>query len=162
MAARRVRGVEVAMDEVSLRCMGCQSSASLAEAVRGNWQMCANCNFFICQWCSANRGEARFCFSYPCQRLRRPFHLGPIPVERIMIFARNSYRDSYRQGLLYRLFFEEQGACSPWTLKEPEPEKLDDTGEALLPLIQEEVWSNHKLVVTKRLGGKFITWEKIV
>ncbi len=152
------------MDEVSLRCMGCQTSSSLADAVRGNWQMCANCNFFICQWCSDNRGEeARFCFSYPCQRLRRPFRLGGIPIERILIFARNSYRHTYRQGLLYRLFYEAQEKSrTPWTLTEPEPEKIASDGEVMLPHVQEEVWQNHKLVVTKRLGGKFITWEKII
>ncbi len=151
------------MDEVSLRCMGCQTSSSLADAVRGGWQMCGNCNFFICQWCGENRGEARFCFSYPCQRLRRPFRLGAIPVERIMIFARNSYRHSYREGLLYRLFYEDQEkTTSPWTLSEPEARTVTAEGEVLLPRVQEEIWLNHKLVVTKRLGGKFITWEKIV
>lgn len=154
------RELEISMDEVSLRCMGCQSPSSLIDAVKSDWQMCDHCNFFICPWCRERIGEARFCLSYPCQRTRRPFKLGAIPVERILVFARNSYRRSYREGLLYRLFFEQaEQAGSPWSLIAPDEQQAPD---AIVPRMQEEVWSNHQLVVTKRRGGKFITWEKIV
>jgi len=42
-------------------------------------------------------------------------------------------------------------------------EKKTDVPENEKPTkIQEEIWKNFQLVVTKRKGGKFISWERVL
>jgi hypothetical protein len=160
--SERVRTLEISLDEVSLRCMGCQAASSLAAAARSGWRMCANCNFFICALCGEQARDGEPCFSPVAQLRGQPFRLVPIPVERLLVFARSGYRRIYRRGLLYRLFFEPvEARNAPYTLVEPEPPEAGLPRE-IGPRIQEETWSNHQLVLTKRRGGKFITWERIV
>lgn len=41
---------------------------------------------------------------------------------------------------------------------EKEEPQLDND----MSTIQEEIWKNFQLVITKRKGGKFITWERVL
>ncbi len=148
------------MDEVSLRCMGCSNHIDVEEAVRRDWKTCERCHFFVCPECLADLGTDPVCLSYACQRLGRKMQVGSIPVEKVLFFAGREARSTDPDGLLYRLFYEEnENLDLPFTLVEvPEPEVEAQLG----PLtVQEEVWKSHRLVVTKRRRGKFVSWEKI-
>ena len=150
------------MDEVSIRCMGCSQPRTLEEAARSGWKMCKFCNFAICSFCYENLGESRKCFSFPCATKGRNLDAIPLPIETILIFAEeHAYRD-YRKGLLYKLFYEEeeQKRAGPvFTIKELTAGQIAE--EEKPTKVQEEVWKNYQLVITKRKGGKFITWEKV-
>lgn len=150
------------IDEVSIRCVGCSQQQSLTEAVRSGWKMCKHCNFSICSFCLENLGADRKCISYICSPKRRQFEEVPLPVEKILIFAQEAAYKEYRQGLLYKLFYEEQERHHAAPLFVVQEKHQDEVAEDLRPTqVQEEAWKNFQLVITKRRGGKFITWEKV-
>ncbi len=149
------------LDEVSIRCMGCRENHTLEGAIRDEWRICDHCQFFICRFCMENLGDSRYCLSYQCRQAQREFALGPIPVERVLLFARSQVVRGQKKGLLHKLFFESEGGDLPWLLRETGDPERDDDLESRPVTLQEEVWRNHRLVVTKRRGGQFITWEKI-
>ena len=141
--------------------MGCAESVGLEEAVRREWKGCDTCHFFICGLCFADLGDAPPCLSYLCQRSGKPLLAGAIPVEKVLFFAGHQVQQTERQGLLYRLFYEEREDLDlPFTLVEMAEEEEDDIRGPLT--LQEEVWQNHRLVVTRRRRGKFVSWEKIL
>lgn len=152
------------LDEVSIRCMGCREHNTLEGSIADEWRICDHCQFFICRFCMENLGDSRYCLSYACRRDNRHLELGPIPVERVLLFARSQQATRGRKGLLHRLFFAGGDLDLPFVLRESDEAGSPLAGEEVEErptTIQEEVWRNHSLVVTKRRGGKFITWEKL-
>jgi hypothetical protein len=150
------------IDEVSIRCVGCSQQQTLAEAVRSGWKMCKHCNFSICSFCQENLGPNRKCISYVCSPKGRAFEPVTLPVDKILIFAQEYAYKEYRQGLLYKLFYEEQERCQAAPFFVIQEKNEEAVSEDLRPThVQEEVWKNFQLVITKRRGGKFITWEKV-
>lgn len=148
--------------EVSIRCMGCSSLRTLEEAVRQGWKMCKLCNFAICEFCYANLDPSQQCLSFECAPRHRKLEPIPLPVEKILIFAQEHSYEQYQEGLLYRLFYQDQELSNAppfFVVREREDRRsLEDKPTKL----QEEVWNNFRLVITKRKGGKFVTWEKII
>lgn len=151
------------MDEVSIRCMGCFQQRTLEQAIREGWLMCKTCQFTICNICYQEIGEHGKCLSYLCQQKNNDLIAVPIPVEKILVFAQDNMQQEYKQGLLYKLFYEERERIHAPAFFVVKEKDTDDVPEALKPSkIQEEVWKNCQLVVTKRRGGKFISWERIL
>ncbi len=149
-------------DEVSIRCMGCSQLSTLEDAIRQEWRMCKFCNFTICNFCLEHLGSERQCLSYICLSKKRALDPVPLPVEKIIIFAQENYQSDYRQGLLYQLFYKEREKlyAPPFFVVQ---EKKDQVQEEEKPTkLQEEVWKNYQVVITKRKGGKFVTWERVV
>ncbi|NUM34629.1 MAG: hypothetical protein HUU50_08800 [Candidatus Brocadiae bacterium] len=149
-------------DEVSIRCMGCSKLSTLEEAIREEWKMCKFCNFTICSFCLMNLGQEKQCLSYVCLSKKRAIDPVGLPVEKIIIFAQENYQSDYRQGLLYQLFYKDQEKlyAPPFFVVQ---EKKDTIEEEEKPTkLQEEVWKNFQVVITKRKGGKFVTWERVV
>ncbi|MBI4615043.1 MAG: hypothetical protein HY720_15630 [Planctomycetes bacterium] len=154
--------MEFKFDEVSIRCMGCRAENTLEGAIQDEWRICDHCHFFICRFCLENLGDERYCLSYACRQAHRPIEAGPVPIERVLLFARVERARSRKKGLLYKLFFADgPGLDLPFVLREVEEEPDEDDPSRRPATVQEEVWRNHRLVVTKRRAGKFITWEKI-
>lgn len=153
--------MSLTMDEVSIRCMGCWQSNTLEDAIRNDWKMCKHCNFAICSYCRQHLDNTQKCLSHVCMARGRKFEEIALPVEKILIFAQDHSYKEYRKGLLYKLFYEEQEqqqAAPYFAIKEQE--HLLDL-EQKPTKVQEEIWKNYQLVITKRRGGKFVTWEKI-
>lgn len=153
--------MNLSVEEVSLRCMGCSQLLSLEEAVKQNWQMCRHCGTGICSRCLGDLDVRRHCLSFACSSQRRIIDLMPIPVQKILAFAQEHYQENYRQGILYKLFYEqEETRHTPafFVIKT----KVEPDIEAVPHTIREEMWKNFQLVITKRRGGQFITWEKVV
>ena len=151
------------MDEVSIRCMGCFQQATLEEAVRAGWQMCQACNFPICPYCYGDLGTEKICISHICSGKRRILEPVPLPIDKIIIFAQENYQTDYHKGMLYKLFYQESERqyAPPFFAVQEKPEQ-QATEEQKPSKVQQEVWKNFQLVITKRRGGKFITWERVV
>lgn len=149
------------MDEISIRCMGCNESLTLEKAVKKDWKMCENCNFSICSFCFELLDNMK-CLSYICSPNKLEISPIPLPIEKIIVYAQQHSQEDYKKGLLYKLFYQEQEKlhAPPFlTLKE----KKQEVNEEYKPSkIQEETWKNFQLVVTKRRGGKFISWERVI
>ena len=151
------------LDEVSIRCMGCREHQTLEGAIHAEWRICERCQFFICHFCLDHLGETRSCLSYTCQREEASIEDEPIPVDRVLLFARSQASLQRHKGLLHDLFYRSgPGLDLPFVLRENDEAPMAVEEEERPITVQEEVWRNHRLVITKRAGGKFITWEKIV
>lgn len=150
------------MDEVSIRCMGCFQQKTLEQAVREGWQMCKTCQFAICMHCYQEIGEVKKCLSYICQQKNNDIMPIPIPIERILVFAQENSQNEYKQGLLYKLFYEERERMHTPAFFIVQEKKTDVPENEKPTKIQEEIWKNFQLVVTKRKGGKFINWERVL
>ncbi len=155
--------MQIQVDEVSIRCMGCSTILALEEAARAEWKLCRRCQCAICNFCFDNLDEHKHCLSYFCTQKHQIIDPIPLPIEKILIFAQENYQEEYKKGLIYKLFFEEQEHLhkpSFFVLNEKKIELIDESQRPTK--IQEEMWKNSQLVVTKRRGGKFITWEKMI
>lgn len=86
----------------------------------------------------------------------------PIPIERILVFAQENSQNEYKQGLLYKLFYEERERMHTPAFFIVQEKKTDVPENEKPTKIQEEIWKNFQLVVTKRKGGKFISWERVL
>lgn len=151
------------LDEVSMRCMGCNTSQTLETAVRQGWKMCRLCNFAICGFCYENLDPAQHCLSFECTPRHRKLDPIPLPIEKILIFAQEHAYEQDQKGLLYKIFYQDQELTNaPPFFVVREKERAQPSLEDKPTKVQEEVWSNFRLVITKRRGGKFITWEKII
>ena len=151
------------MDEVSIRCMGCFQPVTLEEAVRAGWQMCQACNFPICPFCYADLGAGKICISNVCSGKQRTLQPVPLPIEKIIIFAQENYQADYQKGLLYKLFYQEnERQYAPPFFAVKEKVQQQTLVEEKPSKVQQEVWKNFQLVITKRRGGKFITWERVI
>lgn len=146
------------INDVSIRCMGCSQRSELDIALRNNWLMCEHCNFNICEECYGYLDEKK-CLSYICSARNREIKPVPIPIEKILIFARENNSTDSRQGLLFKLFYEQQEKSNSLAFFSTVEKK--ENIENRPAKIQEETWKDNELVITKRRGGKFITWEKI-
>lgn len=151
------------MDEVSIRCMGCSQIHVLADAVKMSWSMCGHCSFAICSFCRDHLDEQQHCLSHVCSQRKRIFDPVPLPVEKILIFARENEFEEYRQGLLFKLFYqgEENQGTAPFFSIQHRGQEIEEDLEKPTK-IQEEIWGNSQIVITKRKGGKFITWERVL
>lgn len=91
--------------------------------------------------------------------------LGPIPVEKVILFFEQNKKEGITARLLEALFFEDEQTSYMPFYTEIEKKNINDDDEKNLELeptnIQEEVWATFGFVMTKRRRGKFITWEKI-
>ena len=154
--------MQLTMDEVSIRCMGCFEKLNLEQAVRNGWKMCKHCNFTICSLCLNDLEEPKKCLSHVCSSKKRLLLVEPLPVEKIIIFAQNNYQSDYHQGILYKLFYKDKEKlyAPPFFSvqeKESELEEIEQPSQ-----VQQEIWKNFQLVITKRKRGKFITWERVI
>ena len=153
----------VSMDEVSIRCMGCSQIKTLEKAAFEGWKICSHCNFTICEFCCKNLEKQQYCLSYLCSSQNRKINLVPLPVAKIIIFAQGNYQSEYKQGLLYKLFYKDQEKLkTPAFFIAAEKEKQIIEADNKPSKVQEEIWKNFQLVITKRKGGKFITWERVM
>ncbi len=154
--------MNIQMDEISIRCMGCNSILHLEQAVHEGWQMCKRCQFAICSFCYEHLDFGKHCLSYLCSAKHLAIEPMPLPIEKILVFAEENYLNDYRKGILYKLFYEnaeQRLRPNAFVIQE----KTDQPNPTDRPTqIQEEVWKNFQLVITKRRGGKFITWERVV
>ncbi|MBD3189883.1 MAG: hypothetical protein GF308_04530 [Candidatus Heimdallarchaeota archaeon] len=153
---------------VSVRCAGHNGRATLKEAVETGWRMCRICKSFICPSCiqEFDLKMNGLCPSFIFGMEKHDLSPGPIPVEEIMLFAKDNKTEGITGGLLEALFFEEeQRGFMPFYTeidekipKEPTEEKVTENEHTK---IQEEHWKSYGFVMTKRRRGKFVTWEKL-
>jgi len=153
---------------VSIRCAGHNGRATLKEAVEEGWRMCRICRSFICPKCIQEFDFKMMgkCPSFIFGMDEHQLSPGPIPVEKIILFAEENKPEGITGELLEALFFEdEQMGFMPFytevTNSNDEEEEEDDELSLEPPKIQEENWASFGFVMTKRRRGKFITWEKI-
>lgn len=153
--------MDISVEEVSLRCMGCSELLSLEDAVKQNWLMCRHCGTGICARCLRDLDAQKHCLSFACSSHRRIIDLMPIPVQKILAFAEEHYQETYKQGILYKLFYEEaeQRHTPAFFVVKTKTNSQPDQDQP--STIREEIWKNFQLVITKRRGGQFITWEKV-
>lgn len=151
------------ISDVSIRCMGCTQLQTLDQAVRGSWKMCDHCNFSICAGCYGHLDEKKLCLSYVCSPKKRSLDPVPIPVEKILVFAKEHQHGEGKKGLLYKLFFEEGENIHSLPFFVSREQEIKNTADTLdkPTQVQEEIWKSFELVITKRRGGKFISWEKV-
>lgn len=150
------------INDVSLRCMGCSRSNSLDECLKDAWKMCGHCHFAICPVCYGYLDEPKLCLSYTCSPRKKTIDPIPLPVEKIIIYAREQQKQVSEGGLLHKLFYEEGERIHslPFFVTKEKEEELGDIDDKPTQ-VQEEIWNNLQVVITKRRGGKFITWEKV-
>jgi hypothetical protein len=144
--------------------MGCSHLRTLEDAMRSGWKMCKYCHLAICSFCYQHLGPNPLCLSYKCSDKKRPLEAIPLPIDKIIIFAQEAYQADYREGLLYNLFYRESEKryAPPFFVVREKKDTVAPAEEQRPTKIQEEVWKNFQLVITKRRGGKFITWERVV
>ena len=152
---------ELTMSEVAIRCQACNAHSELDKAVKAGWQSCIHCGSFVCADCLADLGESFPCLSSACMRAERMFSATPIPIDRVLVFARTQQLLDMEDSFLSRVFFDEYGAWGPngYALRGTEQAAAppqDDPGK-----VQAETWEGHQLVITRRKRGRFVTWERV-
>lgn len=153
---------ELTMNEVAIRCQACSAQAQLDDAVRNGWQSCMHCGSFVCAECLQDFGGQFQCLSSVCLQAGRMFSSAPIPVDRVLVFARSQQLLEMEDSFLSRVFFDNQSTWGPsgYTLRGAEqPEKV--LGDEEPGKVQTETWNGHQLVITRRKRGRFVTWERI-
>ncbi len=145
--------------------------ATLEVAVREGWVICEHCGSPYdpadVELLREEDAEAR-CISDVCRNRRQPLGTVPLPIERIVVFARARMHRDFRHGLLYRIFYEHDDThIHPhFALKEEAREAADATEKGgtsgqTQPTVREENWLNRGLVLTKRKRGRFVSWVPI-
>ena len=154
----------IQITEVAIRCQACNGRCDLADAVKLGWRACVNCGTFVCDQCLEEMDADFPCLSSVCLAGGRPFEPEPIPVDRVLVFARAQQTVEMADSLLTRLFFADmpQFGAQPYVLKALENRQGTETTEPDdQAKVQAETWAGHHLVITRRKRGQFVTWERV-
>jgi hypothetical protein len=166
-AASPPRAFEVLdSDDIELVSVATGRRVTLEVAAREGWVVCDHCGapYEPTDVDLLREGDdtAR-CVSDVCRHRRSPLVTAVLPVDRIVVFAQTRMHREFREGVLFRLFYQddERSIHPHFTLRERAP---DDDGPRrpvmpeVEPRVQEENWAGKGLVITKRRRGKFVTW----
>ena len=155
---------EPSIEEVAIRCQACGERCELADAVKRGWRACQHCGSFVCGECLGLLGENFRCLSAVCMDAGRHFESQPIPVDRVLVFARAQQVLAMEDSFLFRVFFEDDihHGHDDYTLQAQEPENASRASDEDNPAkIQMETWQGHRLVLTRRRHGRFVSWERV-
>ena len=147
--------------EIAIRCQACNQRCDLEDAVKRGWRACACCGSFVCDLCLNDFGESFPCLSSVCLSQNRLFDPEPIPVDRVVVFARAQQLLEMEDSFLSRLFFEDVvgRGIEPYALQAVREEDRGDGDDQTR--VRTETWQGHHLVITRRRRGKFVTWERV-
>jgi hypothetical protein len=150
--------------EIAIRCQACGTRCDLVDAVKCGWRSCTHCGTFLCHDCLTDLGDASPCMSAVCMAAHRRFSSAPIPVDRILVFARSQQVLEMENSFLDRMFFAHDATRvgQAYNLRPVAGDAAGATpGDDALAHVQTETWRGHHLVITRRRRGKFVTWERV-